>query len=62
MDKILELHVPECGDWTVAYLNGECIYAGDDYARPMLWGLCEHLGITIKTVEYSQEEYEEKFC
>lgn len=61
MSKVLELHVPECGDWTVAYLDGLCIYSGDDYARPMLRELCEHLGIEIKTIEYSQEEYEEKF-
>lgn len=61
LNKILELHVPEFGDWTVAYIDGECVYAGDDYARPLLRELCEHLNIEIKTLEYPQDEYEEKF-
>lgn len=59
--QVITLHVPESGEWTVAYLGDKCFYSGDDYARPMFRELCEELGIEINTIEYSQEEYESKF-
>jgi len=61
MNKSLELHVPECGDWTVAYMDGVCVYSGSDYARPLLLELCEHLSIEITIIEYPQKVYEEEF-
>lgn len=57
----LVFHTPESGGYTVATLNGQEIYRGDDYPRPLLWALMEALNIKYKQLEYRDDLYEEKF-
>ena len=57
----LILHRPEEGDWTVAYLNDKLIYEGHGGLNDLAWEVLCSLGVEIKTVEYPDEEFAEKF-
>jgi len=57
----LVLHRPEAGDWTVAYLNDKYIYEGHSGLSDLAWEVLCSLGVEIKTVEYTDEEFQEKF-
>jgi len=60
MSKLI-FHVPESGGYTVATLNDEEVYRGDDRAGPLLWEILEWYGIGYETREYRDILYEEKF-
>lgn len=60
MDKLV-LHCPAAGDWTVAYLNDKLVYEGHSGLNDLAWEVLCSLGVEIKTVEYTDEEFQEKF-
>lgn len=57
----LVLHRPEAGDWTIAYLNDKLIYEGHSGLNDLSCEVLCSLGVEIKTVEYTDEEFQEKF-
>lgn len=57
----VELHRPESGDWTVAYIDGEVIYSGHDHLNYLSEKLLALAGVEVEVFEYEDEEFEEKF-
>ena len=57
----LVFHRPTAGDWTVVELDNRVIYEGHSSLNDMSHDILFALNIDYTVIEYSDEEFEEKF-